>query len=138
MFLPINSNIGLTLANVASLPPTMMVSEAPFAPSCPPDTGASRYSHPSAFIFCANSLLAIGEIELISTTILPLLMPVAMPFSPNRTFSTSGVSGTMVMIMSALLATSAALEQTIAALLTNSCGTWLRVLTYTVCPAANK
>ncbi len=42
MFLPISSNSGFTFANVASLPPTMIVSDAAFAPTSPPDTGASR------------------------------------------------------------------------------------------------
>ncbi|MNC85222.1 hypothetical protein D3C83_08120 [compost metagenome] len=42
MFFPMRSNTGLTLLKVASLPPTMMVSAAFFAPTSPPDTGASR------------------------------------------------------------------------------------------------
>ena len=42
MFLPISSNSGLARANAASGPPTMMVSVACFAPTSPPDTGASR------------------------------------------------------------------------------------------------
>src|SRR5437867_7267198 len=79
MFLPISSNSGFTFANAASLPPTMIVSDAALAPTSPPDTGASRYSHPSALIFCANSLVASGEIELMSTTVLPLLNPCATP-----------------------------------------------------------
>jgi len=42
MFLPINSNSGLTRANAASGPPTMMDNVAFFAPTSPPETGASR------------------------------------------------------------------------------------------------
>ncbi len=84
----------------------MMVSDAALAPTSPPETGASRYSQPSSLIFLANSLVAIGEIELMSTTILPCDRPSATPSSPNSTASTCGVSGTMMMMMSALLATS--------------------------------
>ena len=54
--------------------------------------------------FLANSLVAIGEIELMSTTILPFDKPSATPPAPKRTVSTSGVSGTMVMIDLGLLA----------------------------------
>ena len=42
MFLPISSNSGLTLSNAASVPPTMIDSVAFFAPTSPPETGASR------------------------------------------------------------------------------------------------
>ena len=48
----------------------------------------------------------MGEMELMSTTILPGLKPSATPLTPNSTFSTSGVSGTMVKMISALCATS--------------------------------
>ncbi len=44
-----------------------------------------------------------------STTVLPALMPSATPSLPKSTFSTSGVSGTIVMMMSARLATAAGL-----------------------------
>ena len=64
-------------------------------------------------IFCANAFVAIGEIELMSTTVLRVpealaFSPAATPFSPNSTVSTSGVSGTIVKITSACCATSAA------------------------------
>ena len=42
MFLPISSNSGLARAKAASGPPTMIVSAAFFAPTSPPETGASR------------------------------------------------------------------------------------------------
>ena len=83
----------------------MIVSEAALAPTSPPDTGASRYWQPSASIFCANRLVSIGEMELMSTTILPLESPLATPFSPNNTAATCGVSGTMLMMMSDFSAT---------------------------------
>ena len=41
MFLPMSSKIGLTLANASSDPPTMIVRLAAFAPTSPPETGAS-------------------------------------------------------------------------------------------------
>jgi len=49
----------------------------------------------------AKSLVATGEIELMSTTILPGVKPSATP-----SLATSGVSGTMTMTMSAFCATS--------------------------------
>jgi len=76
------------------------------APTSPPETGASRYCAPVALIFSANCLVAVGEIELMSITILFAPTPSAMPFSRNRTSSTCGVSGTMTMMNSASWATS--------------------------------
>ena len=111
MFLPINSNSGLTFSKAASLAPIMMVSAAFLAPTSPPDTGASTYSQPSLLILSANAFVSIGEIELMSITTLPALNPSATPLAPNSTFSTSGVSGTMVMMNSAFCATSLALAQ---------------------------
>ena len=54
----------------------------------------------------AKSLVAIGEIELMSMTILPGFRPSATPSAPNSTASTSGVSGTMTMTTSERSATS--------------------------------
>lgn len=62
----------------------------------------------------AKSLVATGEMELMSTTILPGARPAATPAGLNRASSTWGVSGTMVMITSALRATSAPLAQGVA------------------------
>ena len=42
MFLPISSNSGMARSKSVVAPPTMMVSAAFFAPTSPPDTGASR------------------------------------------------------------------------------------------------
>ncbi|MDT4881838.1 hypothetical protein FQZ97_1177250 [compost metagenome] len=69
-FLPISSNSGLTWSKASCGPPTMIVSDAALAPTSPPDTGASRYEAPSLLMRAAKSLVAIGEIELMSTTIL--------------------------------------------------------------------
>ena len=57
---------------------------------------------------CANALVSIGEIELMSTTVLPLDNPAATPPSPNKTRSTSGVSGNIKKTISARCATSVA------------------------------
>ena len=127
MFFPINSNNGLICANVASLPPTMIVSDAAFAPTSPPDTGASRYSQPSALIFFANALVASGEIELMSTTIFPSDRPVATPCSPNRTSSTCGVSGTIAKMISDFCATSLACVQPMPPASISTFGTPLRL-----------
>src|SRR6266404_9998573 len=84
----------------------------------------------------ANSLVASGEIELISTTILPLERPAATPSEANKTFSTSGVSGTIVKTMSDFSATSRGLRQATPPFSTISFGTPLRVLRKSLWPAA--
>src|SRR5438105_7793220 len=84
----------------------MIVSDALLAPTSPPDTGASRYSQASALMRAANSLVAIGEMELMSTTVLPGDSPAATPLGPNSTASTSVVAGTIVMTTSLRAATS--------------------------------
>ena len=70
------------------------------------------------------------EIVLMSITIPPLLRavlnPSAIPLSPNSTRSTSPVSGSMVMIMSAFCATSAGEEHACPPCVSNSPGTPLR------------
>jgi len=75
----------------------------------------------------ANSLVAMGEIELMSTTTLPADNPSATPAAPNSTASTSGVSGSMAMITSALWATSRDEPQALAPAAINSWGTPLRL-----------
>ncbi len=129
MFLPIKSKKGFTASNVSLGPPTMIVSVPAFAPTSPPDTGASRYFDPSALIFVANSFVAIGEIELMSTTTWPLPRPLATPFSPNRTRSTSGVSGTMMKMNSDCSATSLADAHCVAPPSISAAGTELRPCT---------
>ncbi len=136
MFLPMSWKSGSTFANVASVPPTMIVSVAALAPTSPPETGASRYSQPSALMRLANSFVSMGAMELMSTTILPLASPSATPPGAKSTFSTSGVSGTMMMITSALRATSAELAQTFAPPLTRASGTGPMVKTYSSWPPA--
>jgi hypothetical protein len=58
----------------------------------------------------------MGDIELISTTTLPGLKPAATPFGANRAASTSGVSGTIVKMISARSATSRAFAHWVALL----------------------
>ena len=72
----------------------MIVSDAALAPTSPP--GASRDPQPSSVMRRAKSLVAIGEMELMSTTIFPGESPSATPPLPNSAASTCGVSGTIV------------------------------------------
>src|SRR5688572_25537790 len=134
MFFPISSNTGFTLSNAACGPPIMMVSAAFFAPTSPPETGASRYSQPSSLMRCANFLVSIGEIELMSTTILPFDKPSATPLAENSTLSTSGVSGSIRMMISAFCATSFALPRAAPPAAVSSCGTPLREWRCSLCP----
>lgn len=71
----------------------------------------------------AKSLVAIGEIELMSTTTLPGDSPLAIPSAENSTSSTSGVSGTMRMTISAASAISFNVPQTVAPFAFTSSGT---------------
>jgi len=80
-------------------------------------------------------LVSTGEIEDMSTTVLPTrpsvpaglsFRPSATPWLPNSTNSTSGVSGTMMMIRSAWRATSAGVAQALAPCSSNWAGTPLR------------
>ena len=75
----------------------------------------------------------MGEIELMSITALPADSASATPSEPNRTFSTSGVSGTMMMTASASVATSRAVSQAVPFI---PSGTPLRLCRNMVCPAA--
>ena len=76
------------------------------APVSPPLTGASSMSAPFSLSAAAMVRVAEGEMVLMSMTTEPGLMPSMIPPSPRITFSTSGVSVTIVMITSDLLAVS--------------------------------
>ena len=89
----------------------------------------------------AKSLVAMGEIELMSTMTLPtrpagppscFVKPAATPCSPNSTFSTSGVSGSIRNTMSARSATARALAQGVALEAAMASGSLLRVWTKSV------
>ena len=73
----------------------------------------------------AKSFVAMGEMELMSTKILPGVRPAATPFSPKSTSSTLGVFGTMVMMPSVADATSRAERQSRPPLSTSSVGAGL-------------
>jgi len=113
--LPINASIGSISAKTASVAPTMIVRVAFCAPISPPDTGASAYSWPSCLIRVTKSRVLIGEIVLMSMMIFDrggfADSPCATPFSANSTFSTSGVSGNIRMMISACSATALGVGQ---------------------------
>ena len=75
----------------------------------------------------ANALVAIGEIELMSITVLPADGPAAMPSRSNSAASASAVSGTMVITISHRSASSRPVAQALAPASSSSGGTpeWL-------------
>ena len=139
MFLPIFWNTGSTRSNTSALPPTMIESAASIAPRSPPDTGASSISAPRASSAAAISRVATGEIELMSTTTAPRRTPSRMPFGPCTTSRTSGVSATIMMMMSLRLATSLGDAPTFApACATSAVLLCVRFQTVTSYPAATR
>ncbi|MNP56946.1 hypothetical protein D3C76_1517200 [compost metagenome] len=115
-------NSGSARSKASASPPTMMLRVAALAPTSPPDTGASRYWAPFSLILAAKALVAVGEIELMSITTLPLPIPAATPSARNSTSSTCGVSGTMTMMNSASWATSFGFARATAPAATRSAG----------------
>ena len=89
---------GKYLSKTVLLPPTIMAKVPDIAPGSPPLTGASSSSIPfflhSEYTFFAT----IGLIELISIITDPDCAPSKTPFVPKTTFSTSGPSGSIVII----------------------------------------
>jgi hypothetical protein len=83
----------------------------------------------------ANPFVAVGEIELMSTTTLPADSPSTAPPSPKSTSPTSGVSGTMMMITSELSATSLEVAHSLAPPSKSSWGTGLMSRTASEYPA---
>jgi hypothetical protein len=73
----------------------------------------------------ANTLVSIGEIELISTTILPADSPSATPSLPNSTSATCGVSGSIRKMMSEACATSLGVPTDLMPLSVSSAGAGL-------------
>ena len=104
---PMHSRIGRTRARASLSPPTMMESVALMAPTSPPLTGASIMVPPLAATSAARRRVATGEMLLMSITTVPVAIVSRMPAGPAITASTSGVSGTIVMMMLACDATSA-------------------------------
>jgi hypothetical protein len=76
----------------------MIESVALTAPISPPLTGASSIVPPFSAISPARRRVATGEMLLMSITSDPRCRPASTPSLPAITCSTSGVSGTMVMI----------------------------------------
>jgi hypothetical protein len=83
-------------------------------------------------------LVAIGEMLLMSTTVLPADRPAATPAWPNSTCSTSGVSGSIRKMTSAFDATAVASAQATAPASRSAAGTDERVWTKSSCPAARR
>src|SRR5512137_1246585 len=77
----------------------------------------------------------MGEMELMSTTVVPGRNPSATPPGPKSTASTSGVSGTIVMTTSERAATSFPPEQATPPLASRSAGTGFRSWRKSLCPA---
>ena len=98
----------------------MTTSVAFIAPGSPPLTGASSSSTPflahSAAIFWDIS----GAIELMSTITEPALAPSKTPLAPRMAASESAESGSIVMILSELAATSLLDEAPLAPSVTTS------------------
>ena len=101
MLVPMHSSTGRARSRSAAAPPTMMVSAAFMAPSDPPETGASRNATPPAASSAAISRVASGLMVDMSTTSAPGSAPWITPVGPRSTARTSGVSLTMVMMISA-------------------------------------
>ena len=85
----------------------MIASVPSIAFGSPPLTGASRKSTPFAAHAAATFCETIGLIELMSTTSEPGRAPSSTPPGPSTAVSTSGPSGSMVMMISACAAVAA-------------------------------
>src|SRR5690348_12088082 len=131
--------MGSIRPNVLASPPTMIASVPSMALGSPPLTGASRNSTPlaaqAAPTFCATT----GLMELMSTTVEPFAAPSKMPPGPSTAASTSGPSGSMVMITSACDAASLLLLAAVPpAATTSATGAGATSKTTTECPALSR
>ena len=102
------------MSKTACLPPTMMARVPSMAFGSPPLTGASRKSTPlasqAAAIFCEVP----GAIELMSMMVSPLEAPSSTPSGPRIAASESAESGTIVMTVGLLSATSLEVDAAVA------------------------
>ncbi len=105
--LPRAARIGRARSTSAASPPTKIVNVAFWAPSLPPDTGASTRAMSRFASSLAKPRVAPGEIVEQSMTSVPGLAPAATPSGPSRTAATSGVSDTQMTSVSTERATSA-------------------------------
>src|SRR5437899_10929764 len=133
--LPMASSTGRARSNAAWSPPAMIDSEALIAPISPPLTGASSIVAPFSATIFASRWVATGEMLLMSITIAPRCTVDSTPSAAVITSSTSGVSGTIVMMMVAWRATSAGDVAAFApAPTTSSTAPRLRLYTTRECP----
>ena len=99
------SNSGHTRATSSSLPPIMIDSAAFFAPTSPPETGAS--TAPTRFPVAASAISTAsdGSLVVMSTSTEPADAPARAPSSPRKTSRTSAGKPTMAMVTSLAAAT---------------------------------
>ena len=111
---PIAVSTGRARSTSRSCPPTKIVRVAFWAPSLPPETGASTKTSPRPSSRSANFQLPDGAMVEQSMISVPSWAPAATPSGPKRTASTSGVSDTQTTTMSLAAATSAAVAANVA------------------------
>ena len=99
--LPTASKTSDTASKSDFSPPTMIDSTPSMAPGSPPETGASSGFRPFSLACSARSVATSGRMVEKSIQVAPAAAEARMPSSPSSTFSTSGESGTMVMMTSA-------------------------------------
>jgi hypothetical protein len=83
MVLPIASSTGRHRSSTSSSPPTMIDSVPASAPWNPPDTGASSIAMPRSASAAAKRRVSTGEMELMSTRVLPGRIVSASPPDPK-------------------------------------------------------
>lgn len=99
IFLPIPSKTTLAFSKSSlELEPTMNVKVAFYAPIIPPDIGVSQKIIFCCFARSLNSFDAIGEIVLESQIIVPYWALSNTPFFSHKTYATSLVLGSEVII----------------------------------------
>ena len=96
MVLPIAASTGLARSTSSTSPPTKIVRVAFWAPSLPPETGASTIARPRSRRRAAKSQLPDGAIVEQSMMSVPRSGAVDDAVWPKRTASTSGVSDTQI------------------------------------------
>jgi hypothetical protein len=117
----------------------MIDSDALIAPISPPLTGASSMVAPSDDARAASRRAVAGAIVLVSMRIVPRCRALNTPSGPSMTSSTSGESGSIVMMRVARRATSADdVARTAPAATNSSTGPWLRLWATTEKPAFSR
>ena len=116
----------------------MMESVPASAPWKPPETGASSMATPRSASAAAKRRVSTGDIELMSSRMLPGRIASARPGSPKSTASTSGVSGSMVMTTSAFAAFVMEPARTAPSATSASTAAWFRSCTAGLKPALSR